>query len=63
MTNIKKAQAKKQPQLKLTSPIADYIKEQGNVAFKAKQYNDAIDLYTKAISVPPLSQQLLSRDR
>lgn len=30
-------------------PTADQIKEEGNAAFKTKQYNDAIELYTKAI--------------
>lgn len=30
-------------------PTADEIKEEGNTAFKTKQYNDAIELYTKAI--------------
>jgi DnaJ family protein C protein 7 len=30
-------------------PCADDVKEQGNVAFKAKQYTEAIELYTKAI--------------
>jgi hypothetical protein len=30
---------------------AEKIKEQGNVAFKAKRYADAIDLYTKAIGM------------
>ncbi|KAG1774160.1 hypothetical protein EV702DRAFT_1270163 [Suillus placidus] len=30
-------------------PSADDVKEQGNVAFKAKQYTEAIELYTKAI--------------
>lgn len=28
---------------------AERIKEEGNVAFKAKQYAEAIDLYSKAI--------------
>lgn len=28
---------------------ADRIKEEGNVSFKAKKYDEAIDLYTKAI--------------
>ncbi|KAI9464673.1 hypothetical protein HD554DRAFT_2120880 [Boletus coccyginus] len=36
---------------KPTGPTADDIKEQGNVAFKAKNYDDAIDLYTKAIEM------------
>lgn len=32
-------------------PSAEEIKERGNVAFKAKQYSEAIDLYTKAIGM------------
>jgi DnaJ family protein C protein 7 len=32
-------------------PSADDVKEQGNVAFKAKQYTEAIELYTKAIGI------------
>lgn len=28
---------------------AEKVKEQGNTAFKAKRYGEAIDLYTKAI--------------
>jgi hypothetical protein len=28
---------------------AERVKEQGNVAFKAKKYIEAIELYTKAI--------------
>ncbi|KAG2345809.1 TPR-like protein [Suillus weaverae] len=32
-------------------PSADDVKEQGNVAFKAKQYTEAIELYTKAIDI------------
>lgn len=31
---------------------AEKVKEQGNVAFKAKRFGDAIDLYTKAIGMP-----------
>ncbi|KAG6334264.1 hypothetical protein ID866_4821 [Astraeus odoratus] len=34
-------------------PTADEIKEQGNTAFKAKQYTEAVDLYTKAIDIKP----------
>ena len=32
-------------------PIAEgeRLKEEGNVAFKAKRYGEAVDLYTKAI--------------
>lgn len=30
--------------------LAERTKEQGNVAFKAKRYGEAINLYTKAIS-------------
>ncbi|KAK2467691.1 hypothetical protein APHAL10511_000285 [Amanita phalloides] len=33
---------------------AEHIKEEGNVAFKAKRYEEAIDLYTKAIGLNPL---------
>ena len=32
---------------------AEEVKERGNVAFKAKQYTEAIDLYTKAIGTIP----------
>jgi len=40
-------------------PSAEEIKERGNVAFKAKKYTEAIDLYTQAIGIlysapPPL---------
>jgi DnaJ homolog subfamily C member 7 len=28
---------------------AERIKEQGNAAFKAKRYEEAVDLYTKAV--------------
>lgn len=34
-------------------PSADDVKEQGNVAFKAKKYTEAIELYTKAIDIKP----------
>jgi DnaJ homolog subfamily C member 7 len=40
---------------------AEKVKELGNVAFKAKRYGDAIDLYTQAIGVSffkSLSNQL-----
>jgi DnaJ homolog subfamily C member 7 len=30
---------------------ADKVKEQGNTAFKAKKFDEAIDLYTKAIGM------------
>jgi DnaJ family protein C protein 7 len=33
---------------------AERIKEQGNVAFKASRYHDAIDLYTQAIGIFPI---------
>jgi hypothetical protein len=33
-------------------PSAEEVKERGNVAFKAKQYTQAIDLYTQAIGTP-----------
>ncbi|KIJ65490.1 hypothetical protein HYDPIDRAFT_110587 [Hydnomerulius pinastri MD-312] len=39
---------------------ADDIKEQGNVAFKAKRYNDAIDLYSKAIDMKPTEPSYLT---
>ncbi|EIW75107.1 TPR-like protein [Coniophora puteana RWD-64-598 SS2] len=32
---------------------AEQIKEEGNVAFKAQRYGDAIDLYSKAIDLAP----------
>ncbi|KAG2042760.1 hypothetical protein BDR03DRAFT_990382 [Suillus americanus] len=41
-------------------PSADDIKEQGNVAFKAKQYTEAIDLYTKAIDIKPTEPSYLT---
>ena len=34
---------------------AEKIKEQGNVSFKAGKFQDAIELYTKAIGVFPAS--------
>ncbi|KAG9313146.1 hypothetical protein JVU11DRAFT_6596 [Chiua virens] len=51
----------KSPSLeKPTGPTADDIKEQGNVAFKAKQYDDAIGLYTKAIELKPTEPSYLT---
>ena len=35
---------------------AEKIKEQGNAAFKNKQYKEAIDLYSKAIGASPASR-------
>ncbi|KAF9233480.1 hypothetical protein BU15DRAFT_80089 [Melanogaster broomeanus] len=43
-----------------TEPSADEIKEKGNIAFKAKRYNDAIDLYTKAIEMKPAEPSYLA---
>ncbi|KAF8448872.1 hypothetical protein L210DRAFT_3640505 [Boletus edulis BED1] len=45
---------------KPTGPTADDKKEQGNVAFKAKQYSDAIELYTKAIEMKPTEPSYLT---
>ncbi|TFK75058.1 TPR-like protein [Pluteus cervinus] len=39
---------------------AEKVKEQGNTAFKAARYNDAIDLYTKAIELNPLEPSYLT---
>ncbi|KIJ21013.1 hypothetical protein PAXINDRAFT_165811 [Paxillus involutus ATCC 200175] len=46
-------QSDKPPPLEKPAEIttADDIKEQGNIAFRDKRYNDAIDLYTKAIEM------------
>ena len=33
---------------------AEKVKEQGNTAFKARRFDDAIELYTKAIGMYPL---------
>ncbi|KIM55987.1 hypothetical protein SCLCIDRAFT_270096 [Scleroderma citrinum Foug A] len=41
-------------------PTADQIKEEGNAAFKTKQYNDAIELYTKAIDMKPMEPSYLT---
>ncbi|KAG1823101.1 hypothetical protein EV424DRAFT_1397734 [Suillus variegatus] len=41
-------------------PCADDVKEQGNVAFKAKQYTEAIELYTKAIDIKPTEPAYLT---
>ncbi|KAH7915250.1 hypothetical protein BJ138DRAFT_1142032 [Hygrophoropsis aurantiaca] len=44
-----------------TAPLsADSVKEQGNVAFKAKRYGEAIDLYTKAIGMDPTEPSYLT---
>ncbi|PFH45819.1 hypothetical protein AMATHDRAFT_71065 [Amanita thiersii Skay4041] len=39
---------------------AERVKEQGNVAFKAKYYGEAIDLYTKAIELNPSEPSFLT---
>ncbi|KAH7918272.1 TPR-like protein [Leucogyrophana mollusca] len=39
---------------------ADTVKEQGNVAFKAKRYGEAIDLYSKAIGMDPSEPSYLT---
>ncbi|KAJ7132172.1 hypothetical protein C8R44DRAFT_829450 [Mycena epipterygia] len=39
---------------------AEKVKEQGNVAFKAKRFGDAIDLYTKAIEMNPAEPSFLT---
>ena len=33
------------------APDADKIKEQGNAAFKAGRFSDAVDLYSRAIGM------------
>jgi DnaJ family protein C protein 7 len=40
-------------------PSAEQVKEQGNTAFKAKNYSEAIDLYSKAIGTCSSVCQLL----
>ncbi|KAJ7918823.1 protein prenylyltransferase [Mycena leptocephala] len=39
---------------------AEKVKEQGNVAFKAKRFGDAVDLYTKAIEMNPTEPSFLT---
>ncbi|KAJ7355631.1 protein prenylyltransferase [Mycena albidolilacea] len=39
---------------------AEKVKEQGNVAFKAKRFGDALDLYTKAIEMNPAEPSFLT---
>ncbi|KAJ7623539.1 hypothetical protein FB45DRAFT_108514 [Roridomyces roridus] len=39
---------------------AEKVKEQGNVAFKAKRYGEAIDLYAKAIEMNPAEPSYLT---
>ncbi|KAJ7281964.1 protein prenylyltransferase [Mycena rebaudengoi] len=39
---------------------AEKVKEQGNEAFKAKRFGDAIDLYTKAIEMNPIEPSFLT---
>ncbi|KAJ7777277.1 hypothetical protein B0H16DRAFT_1302037 [Mycena metata] len=39
---------------------AEKVKEQGNVAFKAKRFGDAVDLYTKAIEMNPAEPSFLT---
>ncbi|KAF9035604.1 hypothetical protein BJ165DRAFT_1533588 [Panaeolus papilionaceus] len=39
---------------------AEKVKEQGNTAFKAKKYTEAVDLYTKAIEMNPLEPSYLT---
>ncbi|KAL4065936.1 hypothetical protein V8B97DRAFT_1932859 [Scleroderma yunnanense] len=41
-------------------PSPDQIKEQGNTAFKAKQYSDAIELYSRAIDMKPTEPSYLT---
>ncbi|KAG1737222.1 hypothetical protein EDB19DRAFT_1895905 [Suillus lakei] len=41
-------------------PSADDVKERGNVAFKEKQYTEAIELYTKAIDIKPTEPSYLT---
>ncbi|OAX40322.1 TPR-like protein [Rhizopogon vinicolor AM-OR11-026] len=41
-------------------PSAEDVKERGNVAFKAKQYTEAIDLYTQAIDMKPTEPSYLT---
>ncbi|KAF8194641.1 hypothetical protein BJ912DRAFT_1030944 [Pholiota molesta] len=39
---------------------AEKVKEQGNVAFKAGKYGEAVDLYTKAIELNPMEASYLT---
>ncbi|KAJ7272532.1 hypothetical protein B0H12DRAFT_583920 [Mycena haematopus] len=39
---------------------AEKVKEQGNVAFKAKRFGDAVDLYSKAIEMNPAEPSYLT---
>ncbi|KAH7890916.1 hypothetical protein F5I97DRAFT_2052017 [Phlebopus sp. FC_14] len=48
------------PPTEIKEPTADEVKEQGNVAFKAKHYGKAIDLYTKAIEMKPAEPSYLT---
>ena len=48
------------PPVDQTPKSAEQIKEEGNVAFKAKHYHDAIDLYSKAIDLAPLEPAYLT---
>ncbi|KAI5999397.1 hypothetical protein F5J12DRAFT_848027 [Pisolithus orientalis] len=43
-----------------SSPPKEAIKEQGNSAFKAKQYTEAVELYTKAIDMSPAEPSYLT---
>lgn len=40
--------------------MADDLKNQGNKAFAAKDYDTAIDLFTKAIEIDPTNHVLFS---
>lgn len=40
--------------------MADDLKNQGNKAFAAKDYDTAIDLFTKAIAIDPTNHVLFS---
>ncbi|KAF7370894.1 hypothetical protein MSAN_00723300 [Mycena sanguinolenta] len=39
---------------------AEKVKEQGNVAFKAKRFNEAVDLYSEAIEMNPVEPSYLT---
>ena len=40
--------------------MADALKDQGNKAFQAKDYDKAIDLFTQAIAIDPTNHVLFS---
>lgn len=53
-------QAEQKPQAGSPTPESDKLKSEGNAAMARKEYNIAIDLYTKALAIAPANPIYLS---